>query len=622
MRVNCIEIEGFGSIRDKVRLDFNESGLLCIMAPNGTGKSTIINAINWVYYGKTANNKETVSTWDFLKNESYRGTRVYIKHTKDNKVFEIERYLDYHGSREVFGQKIRPKSGLFVCDNGVLPKESKKAEKQKIIDREVGLTQALFKNTILFGQNIIRFLKETGPTKKDLLDEAFDIGFVKIALQLAKDELDKLQSAYFNNKASLDKIVTNVANIKSKLELTLDQQRNFDTLKAERIEQLVERKEEKAAKLNLLETELAEINTKLEEKQAELDKLGKVDEDKYLKYIKNKAWYTAKRESRDKAIFELVKKIDKVTRDIEKVPTKCFNCGKPFDTNDTREQVDRLEMEKGKLTKELNKLKNHSTTDEENLKLDDKAFNKLKVKKANIDNILEKKRLLDKDALTLNNNIKNLKDTIKTLKSDIEAEKSKVFKLPSDFKEWGNILRDSKESMKPLERVIKKLSKDIEIYKWIINEPLSNSGIRPFLFSFMLEAINTELHKFSYWFNAEVSLSIDEDSKRKDIISTIKRANHVISEKDLSGGESQLTDLAVAFSIHNLVTKDADIGLFILDELFESLDSSNIELVSSFIQDISTNKLVILITHNSKFSPTNATEIKLVNKKGITSIEQ
>ena len=139
MRVVKVEIEGFGSIRDKLVIEFPKNGLLCIKAKNVTGKSTIINAINWAYYGKTVNDKDTVSTWEYLRDNKYRGTRVYIKHIRDGKPFEIERYKDYQGTRMVFDQKVRPKNGLFIRDNGNIPDEVGKKDKQSIIDSEIGL---------------------------------------------------------------------------------------------------------------------------------------------------------------------------------------------------------------------------------------------------------------------------------------------------------------------------------------------------------------------------------------------------------------------------------------------------------------------------------------------------
>ena len=52
-------------------------------------------------------------------------------------------------------------------------------------------------------------------------------------------------------------------------------------------------------------------------------------------------------------------------------------------------------------------------------------------------------------------------------------------------------------------------------------------------------------------------------------------------------------------------------GFGSMDELFESLDKSNIEIMSELIQDKSRDKSLFLITHRSEFTPTNANIINI-----------
>jgi chromosome segregation protein len=47
MYLKCIEIDGFKSFADKIKLDF-DMGITSIVGPNGSGKSNILDAILWV----------------------------------------------------------------------------------------------------------------------------------------------------------------------------------------------------------------------------------------------------------------------------------------------------------------------------------------------------------------------------------------------------------------------------------------------------------------------------------------------------------------------------------------------------------------------------------------------
>ena len=54
MRPNRLEIEGFGTFRDRTVVDFANLDLVAFVGPTGSGKSTVIDAITFALYGSVA----------------------------------------------------------------------------------------------------------------------------------------------------------------------------------------------------------------------------------------------------------------------------------------------------------------------------------------------------------------------------------------------------------------------------------------------------------------------------------------------------------------------------------------------------------------------------------------
>ena len=133
MYLKCIEIDGFKSFADKIKLDF-DMGITSIVGPNGSGKSNILDAILWVLGEQSYKNIRAKESSDVIfsggKNKKPRSTAavsLYIDNGDktleiDEEIVKVTRKINKKSENEYYinDQRCRLKdiNELFL-DTGV-----------------------------------------------------------------------------------------------------------------------------------------------------------------------------------------------------------------------------------------------------------------------------------------------------------------------------------------------------------------------------------------------------------------------------------------------------------------------------------------------------------------------
>lgn len=599
--LNLLEIyvEGFGSIVKPITYKLDRPGLNILRGNIGSGKTTLVDAVSWVLYGVKTKKKSSVQPWPKIITKDYRGTCVKIKFTINKIPHEIARCIDYKG--KVFS-KVGGNRLVVLRDGKELPIRSKNTLKEAIPEI-VGYSYRLFKSTVLFGQRVENFMEAKPEDKKSILEEAFEIAFLTRALELAKSLRSKAQSdvqVVLSEQYATERIIsTKTQAYKDKKALF----KNFNTSKKQKLKELktilknlqpqVIAKEELEKKVTELTEGLSKLKDRRRKKSLKLSSGRIADMQKKSQNIVTEVSRLRIREAQLMESFDILKN--------GRVCTTCKQVVKKK-TNDS-ESLKSLKLEIEDIRHNISLL----------IKKKNSLDSKVALEKNNLSNILiniEKSiDILEKD---LGNTHKQLnaaytKVAIYThTKKSFRETKLEVNPIsPGELEKEKLELRPLRKELLKVEERVSALKSSLKDYDWAIKDPLSNSGIKAYVFDTMLEKLNRKLEKYVDIIGFKLVVKIDFNSAYHNVVVHILRFGEEVPIEDLSGGQKQLSNLVLSLCFHSLANDTKPCNVLLMDECFEGLDEQGIQLVAEIISKISVNKSVHLITHRD-FIPPNA----------------
>ena len=564
-----INIEGFCSIAEETHLQLNPSCTILIKAPNGFGKSSIFGALVWGLYGKNLKGVTDVNTWKEVQPKDYAGTKVEVFFQRESDVYKVIRCLNY---KKVLEDGAKGNSRLLLYQNGDLLDVKGKVNLQNKIDTTLGLTYQLFMNSIMFGQGIQRLIQESNADKKKLFEEIFDLNFLNIAKGIAQEGRNTLLDEANKVEHQAKMLQKEIEDAKGTYLELRERERSWkSTIHRERRE---------------LRKKRIDLTKKLRDEQKKATE--EIEEQLNVKY-KHQQNYVAK-----------IKESLHSSQNLSKVPLEEF------------------------IGSVLKLLKNKDY---------DLAYTKLKkVKKAFIDirkytNELEKANDRLYELREVKNNIEDIKDTCSVYAADIARIDARINKLGEE--KLKVLSPKYKEKVEEYRKKLRKVDEDyhnklgeLEDYEWLINDPLGNKGIKAYIFDSSLDLLNRTLENYYSVLGFRISFIMDLDSTRKDFVTLIERDNMIVDYDELSGGEKQLVNIAMAFAMNEALTASKGINLAFLDEVFESLSSDNIEIVTQLIKHVFENKTLFLITHHDSLPLSHSKILQVEKVNGLTSFKQ
>lgn len=154
MKINYVEICGFGSYKDKTYIDFTKlgkSGLFLISGPTGSGKTTIFDAVKYALFdqpsGENRESKNFRSKYADLQTPTY----VELSFTYRDHVYKVKRNPEYlrPAKRGTGSTKEKADAVIYLPDGSHI--SGKEDVKRKVID-VLGINEIQFSQIVMLAQ--------------------------------------------------------------------------------------------------------------------------------------------------------------------------------------------------------------------------------------------------------------------------------------------------------------------------------------------------------------------------------------------------------------------------------------------------------------------------------------
>uniref|UniRef100_A0A6M3KIZ5 Putative ATPase domain containing protein n=1 Tax=viral metagenome TaxID=1070528 RepID=A0A6M3KIZ5_9ZZZZ len=633
-KLKTLELTNFRSYKHLLLENIDKLGLTLISGNNGSGKTSLRNAIEYLLVDTTS---DDIPLDEFTFNKQGNCTLRCVL-TSDTGIIEITKYRDH--------KKFGNSTVLSVNGNSENFTEMDRRETQKNIFNVLGITKEMLPISSIFSQKSQSFPEAKESDRKKIIYDAEN-------LHKYTEYADKANAKEKELSKLLDACVNKISVIKQ----------DFEQLNAS-IE------ENKLNSLRFEEKRLEEISN------LEKDKIKRSKEYEEGKKINIDLLEKDKQRLNDK-LSTIIKVFDKTVRNYENI--KVTICKLP-NLEEVTEYLDKLKSDKNKLIvdkleteKYLSRIGTDTcpilhivcdsliTKKEEISKELDPKLEDLKFTINRIDLDIDKKEKIIKDIREKQNELQKLHIQIKETKIDVDSWKNKITEtddkigciLKDDGKGLSDLLymidkriEDTKVKANPyhssiddikklivdkqtkiseMSSSIKLYEEDIKYYKFW-KAGYGRAGIPNMKSEDFLSSLELETNKILSSISERMYVGISSQSTLKDGKTVSEKIEYKVYHPDkaitdyssFSGGERQRILVSDIFSFNKLLSK---FNFVILDEILEmSLDDRGKEDILKLLKSKTSEiGVIFVISHSKQIKDAfnNVIEIEKINGESV-----
>ena len=555
-----------GNVFSEVDLQVSRTNL--IVGTNGSGKSTILDALTFSLFGRPF---RKISKSMLVNSVNQKDTMVEIEFSIGNNKYTVIR-------------GIKPNKFQIFCNGEPWDEDAKAVDQQKNFEQSIlKMNYKSFTQIVVLGSStFVPFMRLPGQQRREIIEDILDIQVFSIMNGKLKDKIRE-------NNEEIKDLDYNLHLLEEKIEL----QKKYMLELKKKTEAEIDKKKEKIKDYHDEEQTSTEYVHNLTE---EVKDLSKEMED----YSKSSG------------------KLKKLNTILIKLNTKLKNCKKehkffednhvcPTCTQDLSDEFrhDMIEDGKSKL-EEMNGGYEELTTAIEAEEKRSEKFLELSQQ------VNERNTLITNvnyQLMTIRNNVNEIDKEIKELEGSTPDKKAEFVKLEG-------LIEDKKETKKNC--VVSKKDRDV---LQVATTLLKDSGIKTRIIKTYLPTMNKLINQYLQSMDFYVNFTLDENFDE-----TIKsRYRDVFTYESFSEGEKARIDIALLLTWRSVakLKNSVDTNLLILDEIFDgSLDQSGTSDLGWILRNFDDSTNVFVISHKSILDDKFDRTITVSKDKNYSNLEE
>tara|TARA_B100001093_G_scaffold324093_1_gene309220 strand:- start:689 stop:2398 length:1710 start_codon:yes stop_codon:yes gene_type:complete len=547
-------------------INFLEENTNLIIGTNGSGKSTMLDALTFALFNKPF---RKINKSQLMNTVNERDCLVELDFSVNNRDYIVRRGM-------------KPNIFDIEVDGNLMHRQADDRSNQKILEESIlKVNYKSFTQIVILGSStFVPFMQLSGSNRREVIEDLLDIRIFSAMNQLIKDQIREKKEKVRSLDLKKDNLKDKMTMQKNFIRELEERGKNDITISKDKIDSLISETDNYVITNDELEHKVSDLLRTQEKTTGAGEKLLK------LNNLKGK----------------LSNKVTTLTKEHKffKDNVSCPTCTQPIEEEFRLNRITDVQTKAKELKKGYKDLEETIKKEQDR----ERQFQKL-----------------SKEITKLNNDISKNNTHISFNQRQVRDLESEIQVTTEQFKNRNTEHEKLKEFKDNLKNTIDELSvhrEDIHHHDFAYSL-LKDDGVKTKIIKKYLPFINQQVNRYLQLMDFYINFTLDEEFKE-----TVKSPIHEdFSYASFSEGEKMRIDLALLFTWREVarVKNSVNTNLLIMDEVFDSsLDGFGTDEFLKIIRYIIKGANIFVISHKTELNDKFENVIQFDKVKGFSKI--